>query len=212
MRAVRRAFHAHADLRFALRAGFPQDHHGAQRLGKQPGNEVNVLRSIFLPELPNLKFRDAHKPDSTLECPTKGVNCLQPARYTLDTPQQRDSPRPLLSVATFRTFPQTSNCPSSPGIGNLPAPSNIVVNGALQVPARRFRGVYSWVGGGSRYAIDSAARPEVNLGKRPRGRSGLRPSAKPGSPQGSTEGSRQGTACRQRSSQGPCRQGREGYG
>src|SRR6266850_2731282 len=85
MRAVRRALHAHADLRLALRPGLPQDHHGAQRLGKQPGNEVNVLRSIFLPELPNLKFRDAHKPDSTLECPTKGVNCLQPARYTLVT-------------------------------------------------------------------------------------------------------------------------------
>src|SRR6266850_4446828 len=111
MRTVRRAFHAHADLRFALRAGLPQDHHGAQRLGKQPGNEVNVLRSIFLPELPNLKFRDAHKPDSTLECPAKGVNWLHLSPYRLATAQNRGSSRPLPSIATFRASPRPQIAP-----------------------------------------------------------------------------------------------------
>src|SRR6267142_1534015 len=114
MRTVRRAFHAHADLRFALRAGLPQDHHGAQRLGKQPGNEVNILRSIFLPELPNLKFRNAHKPASTLECPAKGVNCLPLTQYTFVMMQNAFSPRPPLLIANFRPSPSPKP-PFSPG-------------------------------------------------------------------------------------------------
>jgi hypothetical protein len=89
MPAVRCALPAHANLRLALRPGLPQDHHGAQRLGKQSGHEVNILRSIFLPELPNLKFRNAHKPDSTLECPAKGVNCLPLTQYTFVMTQRR---------------------------------------------------------------------------------------------------------------------------
>src|ERR1700693_3800771 len=90
-----------------------------------------------------------------------------------------------------------SDFPKFLGIGNLPAPSNIVVNGALQVPARRFWGVYSWVGGGTRYAIRSAASPETgpetDIAGRTRGRSRLRSPESPGS----TQEPPQGTACRQ---------------
>src|SRR6266481_9408234 len=94
MPAVRRAFHANTYLRFALGAGLPQDHHGVQRLGKQPGDEVNVLRPIFLPQLPDLKFRDAHKTDLDSRVPRLG--CQQPLtrRYTLATTHSRVSPRP----------------------------------------------------------------------------------------------------------------------
>jgi hypothetical protein len=97
MPAVRRAFRTHPDLRFALRAGLSQDHYRVQRLGKQPRDEINVLRPILLPKLPDLKFRDAHKLTSTLECPAKGVNSICRTRYKigmahlLSTPSTRHS-------------------------------------------------------------------------------------------------------------------------
>src|SRR6266404_1919105 len=100
MRAVRRALHANADLRFALRPGLPQDHHGAQRLGKQPGDEVDVLRPIFLPQLPDLKFRDAHKTDFDSRVPRLG--CQQPPTRPVHTRQTGTTrfPSPLLSILT----------------------------------------------------------------------------------------------------------------
>src|SRR5712664_819504 len=55
------ALDPHTNLRFVLGPGFAQDHYRIQRLGIQPGDQVNVAGAVFLPKLANLDLGDAHK-------------------------------------------------------------------------------------------------------------------------------------------------------
>ena len=80
--------HSHTDLLFILRPGLPQNHHSIQGLGVQPGDQVDVARSVILPKLANLDFPHAraHKGLAlTVEAAAKGVNCLPTVRYGLGT-------------------------------------------------------------------------------------------------------------------------------
>ena len=64
------ALDPHSNLSLVLGAGLAQDHYGIQRLGVQPGDQVDIAGTDLLPKLPNLDLGDAHThkgPALTLE-------------------------------------------------------------------------------------------------------------------------------------------------
>src|ERR1700687_1412123 len=55
------AIDPHTDLRFALGAGPAQNHHRIQGLGVQPGDQVYIAGTVFLPKLAYLDLGYAHR-------------------------------------------------------------------------------------------------------------------------------------------------------
>ena len=76
-----------ADLRLILRAGLSQDDHSIQRLGIQPGDEVNVPRAVLLPKLANLNLGDAHK--AGFDCRGTNEVCQLPPSNLLQSVRNR---------------------------------------------------------------------------------------------------------------------------
>src|SRR5580704_1707709 len=91
----------HADLRLVLRARFPQDHHRAQRLGIQPGHQIDVLGTVLLPKLANLYLGNAHKADFDSRVPRK--HC----QLRLSVVSMRTKTLPVSPPPPSRSYPST---------------------------------------------------------------------------------------------------------
>src|SRR5207247_10475602 len=78
--------HSHTDLLFILRPGLPQNHHSIHGLGVQPGDPVDVGRSVLLPNLANLDFPRHRAPKElalTVVAARQAVQLLPTVRYGL---------------------------------------------------------------------------------------------------------------------------------
>ena len=102
---ARHALHSYSYQRLALRTRLPQCRHRTQRLRIHPSHQVRIVRSILLPQLPNLYFGNTGSHPFDFIAPSQTCQSSVPRRFP-------SSSRP--SPTSYRDRHRGSGHPLSP--------------------------------------------------------------------------------------------------